>query len=78
MIVHGNDRAMTGILATEGLIDELAVGQMTRDVRRHRRIEWGDLDLDRAPAPVPREVETDVDGQAMEPGVEPIRVPQAR
>ena len=33
-----------------------------------------ELDLDRAPSPAPGEVEAGVDGQAMEPGVEPVRV----
>ena len=37
-----------------------------------------ELDLDRTPSPAPGEVETGVDGQAMEPGVEPIRVAQTR
>src|SRR6476646_10875473 len=51
---------------------------MRRDVGRCRRSERGDLDLHRAPSPVPGDVETGIDGQAMEPGVEPIRVAEAR
>ena len=76
--MQSDDGAMPGIEAAEGLVHELAVGQMTRDVGRRRGIERGELDLDRAPSPVPGDVETDVDGQAMEPGVEPIRVAKAR
>ena len=37
-----------------------------------------ELDLDRPPAPAARLVEAGVDGQAMEPGVEPIGVTQPR
>src|SRR6185369_362558 len=44
---------------------------------RCRRIERGDLHLHRTPSPAPGDVETRIDGQAMEPGVEPIRVPKA-
>ena len=76
--MQSNDRAVPGIEATQGLIHELAVRQMTRNVGRRRGIERGDLDLDRTPSPVPRDVETDIDGQAMQPCVEPIRVAKAR
>ena len=37
-----------------------------------------DLDLDRASSTTPEEVETGVDGQAMQPGIEPVRVAETR
>ena len=43
-----------------------------------RGVDLVDLDLDDPPAPPPSKIETGVDGQAMEPGVEPLGVTQPR
>jgi hypothetical protein len=38
----------------------------------------GLLDLDRPPTSATREVETRIDGKAMEPGIEPVRIAKSR
>ncbi len=43
----------------------------------HRRVEWVQFDLDRAPAPAPGKIETGVDGQAVQPRIEPVGVAEA-
>ena len=48
------------------------------EVADRLRAQWRQLDLDRPATTPPGDVEAGVDGQSMEPGVEPVRVAQAR
>ena len=73
-VVHGDDRSMSRIEARERRIQELSVGKGGGDVQRRRVVDRAELDLDDPAIATPDEVETGVDGQAMEPGVEPVRV----
>ena len=75
-VVERHDRAMVGIEAPE---------RLRRAARGRRRAavgaegtNGGELDLDRRAAPAPGDVETGVDGQSVEPGVEPVGISQPR
>jgi hypothetical protein len=72
--MHRDDRAMAGIETQERAVHELAVGQRARRVGRSRGIDGIELHLDRAPSPTPGEVETRLDGESMQPGIEPVRI----
>jgi hypothetical protein len=77
-VVQGDDGAMTRIEALERSVDHLAVGQRARKVGRRGRIKGSDLDFDRSSTTTADDVETGVDGQPMQPGIEPVRVAQTR
>src|SRR5262245_26782837 len=76
--MHGNDCAVTRIKTPQRGIDELAVRERTCVVGIRRRIDRAQLDLHRAPSPAPQEVEADVDGEAMQPGLEPVGIAKSR
>jgi hypothetical protein len=75
--VQGNDRPVTWIEAPERLVDELSIGQGARWIGRRWRVEGGQLDLDRPASSPTRKVETGVDREAVEPGVEPLGIAKA-
>ena len=59
-------------------VDEVAIGERAGHVVHGRRVDGLELDLDRPPSTAAGQVETRVDGQAMEPGIEPVGVTQPR
>ena len=73
-VMQGDDRSMARIEAPKRRVQELALGERSGVVGHVHRVDRRDLDLDRAPTTAPNEVETGVDGQSVEPGVEAIRV----
>jgi hypothetical protein len=77
-IVEGDDRAMARIQARERLVQHLAVGKGSGDVGRRRVVDGSELDLDDPALAATNEVETGVDDEAMEPGVEPVGVAKSR
>ena len=74
--MQGDDRSMAGLETPEGVVEQLTVGKGAGHVGHTRRVERAQLDLDHAPSPAADEVETGIDDQAVNPGVEPIRVTQ--
>ena len=76
-VMQGDDRAVTRIEAPQSGVHELAVGERTGVVGMRGRVDQAQLDLDRAPAPA-RRVETSVDDEAMQPGVEPVGISESR
>ena len=76
--MQGDDRAVTRIEAPQSGVHELAVGERTGVVGLRGRVDRAQLDLDRAPAPAPQEVETSVDDEAVQPGVEPVGIAESR
>ena len=64
--------------APERLVEQVAIDEGGREVGWRRRLDRGQLDLDRATSPTADEVETGVDGQPVKPGVETIGVAEAR
>ena len=77
-VVQDDDCAMPGLKARERLLEHVAIGDFAGHVRRSRHVDSGQLDLDHATSPSANEVETGMDDQSMEPGVESVRVAQAR
>ena len=76
--MQGDDRAVTRIEAPQSGVHELAVCERTGVVGLCGRVNRAQLDLDRAPAPAPQEVETGVDDQAVQPGFEPVGIAESR
>ncbi len=76
--MQDDDGPMTGIEAPERLIEQVAIGHATGDVRAVGCIDGFEFDLDDATSSTPSQVEAGVDGDPMEPGVEPIGVAQPR
>lgn len=72
--MQGNDSSMARIEAPERRVKEIALGERIRVVGHAEGVDRRELDLDRAPATASTEIETGVDGQAMQPGVEVIRI----
>ena len=77
-VVQRDDRSVRRIETPERRVHQLAVGERARDVGLRGGIDGGELDLDRSPSPAPGDVETGVDGQSMEPGVEPLGIAKSR
>ena len=72
--MQGDDGSMARIEAPKRRVQEFALGERTRVVGHAEGIDRRQLDLDRAPPTASTEIETGVDGQSMQPGVEAIRI----
>ena len=72
--MQGDDSSMARIEAPERRVQELAVGKRTRVVGHAEGVDRSELDLDRAPTTVSDEIETGMDRQSVQPGVEAIRI----
>jgi hypothetical protein len=59
-------------------VDELTLSDGRGRIVVGGRIQRAELDLHRPSATATDEVETGVDGQSIEPGIEPVRVPETR
>jgi hypothetical protein len=75
--VQDHDRTALFVEPPHDGIDEHAVGDRVGRIRRGRREERNDLDLDRSPSTATSKIETCVDDQAVEPGIEPIGLTEA-
>src|SRR4051794_18851083 len=67
---------MIGIEPAEGSLEDVAVGDSRRRVVDAGGPDGREVDLDGATASASRDVETRVDRESPEPGVEPARVAQ--
>jgi phage gp37-like protein len=76
--MHDDDRAMPRFEAPERVVEQFTIREVARQIRRRRHVDRRQVDLDRTPPTTPGEIETRVDEQAMQPGVEPIRIAQSR
>jgi len=77
-VVERDDGTMCGVEVPERPIEQIVLCKVVREVSRRGCIGRDELDLDRSSTTVPGEIEAGVDGESVEPGVEPIRVAQAR
>jgi hypothetical protein len=75
-VMEHHDGAPLGLEPAEGLIEKLPLGHVRGHIAAERFGEGRELDLVHATATPPREVETRVGCQAVQPGVEAIRVAQ--
>ena len=69
---------MARIEAPKRLIQPLALGERTGLVGHVERVHWRQLDLDQPPSTASNEIQTRVDRQSVEPGVESSGVTEAR
>ena len=73
--MQDDERALLRVEAGKGLLDQVAVRQAAGVVAGHGRfVDREDVDLDRPPASPAGLVEAGVHEEAVEPGVEPVRV----
>src|SRR6476620_9635222 len=77
-VMEHHDRAPAGLERPQAAIEEVAIDDARREVARRRDVDRGQLDLEGTPPTAPHDVETGVDEQSMEPGVEPVGVAQRR
>ena len=74
VVVQDDNRASRNVEAPKRRVDELPVVDGARGVVEGRGVDLGDLDLDAPSLPASREVDAGVDDEAMQPGVESIRI----
>src|SRR5829696_51015 len=70
---HG---AMSGLEHCQGLVDELAACDLAGQIRSASHLDGLERDLDDPPAAPADLVEAGMNRQSVEPGVEPLRVPE--
>src|SRR3954469_14922618 len=70
-VVQDDDRPALLVELGEDDVDELPIGVSNRAVRQGRLMKRRELDLDHPAAPLASQVETGIDGEAIEPGIEP-------
>ncbi len=75
-VVEDHDGAPFGLKPAERFVEKLPLGHIRRHVAAEGFEERCELDLVYATATPAREIETRMDGQAVEPGVESVRVAQ--
>lgn len=71
-----DDRAVGWVEVPKRLVEHPAIGYFRRDVGGRREVDLLDLDLDRAPLTASSDIEAGIDGQSMEPCIEPVGVTQ--
>ena len=78
VVVQDDDGATLLVESPEDGVDLVTFGDRGRHVRDGRRMDGRELDLDRPPATAAGLVDAGVDGEAMEPGLEPVGVAKRR
>jgi hypothetical protein len=73
-----DDRATIGIERSQDVVDKIARRHADRCVGDRGMVDRGELDLDRTSTSTPREIETRVDGESVEPAVERLGVSKPR
>ena len=74
--MHDDDCTPLWIEPLQRPVELVAVGDRQRDIADERRIDRVELDLDDTPPPVTEEIKAGMNEEAVEPGVEPVRVAQ--
>ena len=77
-VMQDDDRTAVGVEVPHRGVHDLPVGEGQSRIEGHRGVDRLELDLDDSPASSPGEIEAGIDGETMEPGVEPIGVTQPR
>ena len=72
--MEGDDGSMPRIEAPKRPVQMLALGERIRVVGRVEGVDRSQLDLDRAPPTASSEIETGVDRQSVQPGIEAVRI----
>ena len=78
VVVEDDDSQPLRIETPERRVQEIAIGNHRCDVGGLRSIERRQLDLDRAPAAASNRVDAGAKDQAVEPGLEAVRIAQSR
>jgi hypothetical protein len=78
VIAQDEDGPMLGLKPGHGPIELVAKGEIRQLVHSADEIERTELHLDRPAPAAADQIEARVDGQAVEPGIEPVRVAEAR
>ena len=76
--MHDNDRPLLGLQPLERGIEQVAVGNSRSDVAHGRAIERQQLDLDRAAASSPDDVDAGSEYQTVQPRLEAIGIAEGR
>ncbi len=76
--MHDNDRPLLGLQPLQRGIEQVAVGNSRSDVADGRPIERQQLDLDRAAASPPDDVDAGSEDQAVQPRLEAIGIAEGR
>src|SRR5215210_1072936 len=76
--MQDDDRPPLWIEVPQRVVEELAVGDGRGDVTDGGTIDRRQLDLDRASSPTTRDVDTCVDDQLTQPGVELVGIAERR
>jgi len=72
--MQDDEGAMLGIEPIEGSLDEITLREVATRVATRRLIDVEHLDLDGATPTPARLIEAAVDQEAVEPGIEPVRI----
>jgi hypothetical protein len=72
--MQADDRPMARRQAGEGLVEQLAVREATREVVGSRGVDRRQLDLDDASLAATDEVEAGIREESLQPGVEAVRI----
>jgi hypothetical protein len=78
VVVQDDDGTPLRIEFAKRCVKEIAICNVGRDVRGWRSIEWRQLDLYRTPAAVSDRIDAGTEDQAVEPGLEPVRIAKRR
>ena len=73
-VVQDHDRPALLVEAAHRAVDEGSIRHGDGRIGSGRGEQWRDLDLDRSSPATARQVETRVDSQSIDPGIEPVRI----
>ena len=76
--MHDHERATLGIEPAQGLVELIPISDRAGKVAVRADLDGFDIDLDGASPTTPGDPETGMDGQAVEPRIEAVRVAQPR
>ncbi len=72
--MQDDDRAMLRLETSQCPVELVAQGECLGRIGQSDEPRWVELDFGHATTPSTRQVETGMNGQSMEPGIEPVRV----
>ena len=74
VVVKDDDGPALLIQLAKNVVDQLPVGVLRGAVRHGRRVKRRELDLYHAPMPLPDLIQAGINGESVEPGVEPVGI----